>query len=317
MKLNQSKNCHVNYLAKIVEITNFTPHPDPEVTRLKCAHVDGYTIIVGIDEVEGKFVYFPTSSCINPQLLMYANLYRHSERNADATKTGLFEDNGRVKAVKLRGLISEGFLLPLQVMLNFILDSVNVKFVEDECPVGTAFDEIEHDGKSFWINKKYVVENQQHGQNTQKHYDKRQKKVKKFNRLIDSQFHFHYDTVRIQNEPYAIKPDDFIHMSHKWHGCVERNTIVDTLEYGKKTIGEIVDNKKECSIKSYNVVTGEIEYSPINNFYFIPNDGEWYEIELEDGRKITITGNNPVWLPELNCYRRVDELNGDEKLLID
>ena len=49
----------------------------------------------------------------------------------------------------------------------------------------------------------------------------------------------------------------------------------------------------------------------------IPEDGEWYEIELEDGRKITITGNNPVWIPELNAYRRVDELNGDEFLLID
>ena len=34
------------------------------------------------------------------------------------------------------------------------------------------------------------------------------------------------------------------------------------------------------------------------------------------GTKLTITGNNPVWCPELNCYRRVDELNGDEKLLV-
>ena len=159
MKLSTSKCSNVNYLAKVVQIDNFTNHIDPEVTRLKVAHVDGYNIIVGVDEQPGKFVYFPTSCCINPQLLSFANLYRNYEKNENPApeKKGLFEDNGRVKAVKLRGQVSEGFLLPLQTMLNFIVSSTNIDFTEDECPVGTEFDEIEHDGKSFWINKKYVV----------------------------------------------------------------------------------------------------------------------------------------------------------------
>ena len=40
------------------------------------------------------------------------------------------------------------------------------------------------------------------------------------------------------------------------------------------------------------------------------------EIELEDGTKLTITGNNPVWLPTLNCYRRVDELKQGDYVLM-
>lgn len=218
MKLSKSKNCNVNYLAKIVDIKEFTPHSNPEVTKLKCAHVDGYNIIVGINEEPNKFVYFPTSSCINPKLLEFANLYRHSEKNANSEITGLFEDNGRVKAVRLKGVVSEGFLLPLQVMLNFIVDSTNVNFTEDECPAGTEFDEIEHNGKSFWINKKYVVEVNNKLNGSQANYNKRQRNLNNFNRVIENQFRYHYDTVIYRKEPTAIKPNDLIHISDKWHG---------------------------------------------------------------------------------------------------
>lgn len=219
MKLNVSKNANVNYLAKVVEIKDFAPHSNPEYTRIKCAHVDGYTIVVGANEEPGKFVYFPTSSCINPQFLSFANLYRHGELNANPEKTGMFEDNGRVKAIKLGGQPSEGFLLPLGIMLDFIVASTNVNFTEDDCPVNTEFDEIEHNGKSFWINKKFVVTRQEgSGKNSQHHYDKRQKKLKKFNRVIDDYFHFHYDTVLVRKEPHAIQPNDLISLTHKWHG---------------------------------------------------------------------------------------------------
>ena len=49
---------------------------------------------------------------INSQLLAYGNLYRHTEKNnKPEAKAGFFEDNGRVKAIKLRGIVSEGFLM--------------------------------------------------------------------------------------------------------------------------------------------------------------------------------------------------------------
>ena len=219
MKLNKSKKANVNYLAKVVELKEFTAHINPEVTRLKVAHVDGFNILVGIDEQPGKFVYFPTSCCINPQLLSYANLYKHTELNADTEKSGMFEDNGRVKAIKLKGQVSEGFLLPLQTLLDFVVTSTNIKFESDDCPVGVEFDEVEHNGKSFWINKKYVVHQQQGGNSARdKKYEKRMKKLKKFNRVIDEQFRFHYDTVILRKEPNVIQPGDLIHISDKWHG---------------------------------------------------------------------------------------------------
>lgn len=37
----------------------------------------------------------------------------------------MFEDNGRVKAIKLRGEISEGFILPITVFENYIISVTN------------------------------------------------------------------------------------------------------------------------------------------------------------------------------------------------
>ena len=75
MKLTISKNADINYLAKLVHIDEFFPHPNPEVTRMKEAHIDGYKIAVGINENPGWFIYFPTMCQINPSILSYLNLY--------------------------------------------------------------------------------------------------------------------------------------------------------------------------------------------------------------------------------------------------
>ena len=58
MKLIKSKKASENYLSKIVNITTFRTHSDPEVTKLKCCTTDGVNIITGIDAQPGLYVYF-------------------------------------------------------------------------------------------------------------------------------------------------------------------------------------------------------------------------------------------------------------------
>lgn len=216
MKLQKSKNANINYLAKIVKIDEFTKHPNPEVTRMKVAHIEGYSICIGIDEEPGFYVYFPTLSQINPQLLEYLNLYADKDlnRNPEA-KPGFFSKNGRVKAIKLKGLPSEGFLLPFSQLQNWIMDSVNIELPEQKD--GIEFDEAEHNGKTFWINRKYIVPVQVK-YNERKPNLKRDKHLKRFNRIREDQFHFHYNTVLLRKCPHVIQPNDIIHISSKWHG---------------------------------------------------------------------------------------------------
>ena len=276
MRLTKSKNANVNYLAKIVDIKEFHPHPDQEVTKLKCTYVDGYNIIIGIDSEPGKYIYFPTSSTINPQFLSFANLYRHAEKNSNQEQTGMFEDNGRVKAIKLRGCVSEGFLLPIDIFYNWITDSTNLSIPKDFAEVGTEFDTVEHQNKSFWVNKKYVVEIK-NNYNSQKHYNYRQNKLKRFDKVIDTQFRYHYDTILIRKQPTAIQPDDLIQLSYKIHGTSGISAYVLT----KKPINLI---KRFCNLlagRGFNNYEEVYDYlyssrSVIKNQYYNKNVSAGY-----------------------------------------
>ena len=233
MKLIKSTKANINYLAKVIDITNFLPHPNAE--RMKIAQVGGYKVCVGIDEPIGRDVYFPVNSEINPNLLSYCNLYRHTEKNTNTEKAGFFNDNGRVTAIKLRGFPSEGFLLPFEQLENFIADTLNLKLSDIEN--NTDFDIAVEGNKEFWICKKYIVVHQT--AQGQPNSNKRQKKVARFNKVIDTQFHYHYDTVRVQNDKWAIAPDDMISVTEKVHGtsgisayvlCKEKPSLINKIK---------------------------------------------------------------------------------------
>ena len=246
MKFIKSKESelHPNYLSRVIQVTeeDFSPHPHPDVTKLKRCRIGGdtiYNVLVGIDSKPGKYVFFPASTQINPEFLRYANLYRKPEMNANPDiKPGLFEENGRVKSVRLKGTldkvdengniekitlsgsVSDGFMIELSIVLNFILDNLNIKVNEDDIESGTWFDTIEHNGKSFWLSKKFIpkiyAKNETGGD--QSRYKRRQRKLKRFNRVIPEQFKFHYDTAIIRKCPFVVQPNDYIHISSKWHG---------------------------------------------------------------------------------------------------
>ena len=233
MKLIKSTKANINYLAKVIDITNFLPHPNAE--RMKIAQVGGYKVCVGIDEPIGRYVYFPVNSEINPNLLSYCNLYRHTEKNTNTEKAGFFNDNGRVTAIKLRGFPSEGFLLPFEQLENFIADTLNLKLSDIEN--NTDFDIAVEGNKEFWICRKYIVA--RHLTQGQSGSGKRQKKVARFNKVIDTQFHYHYDTVRVQNDKWAIAPDDMISVTEKVHGtsgisayvlCKEKPSLINKIK---------------------------------------------------------------------------------------
>ena len=125
----------------------------------------------------------------------------------------MFEENGRVKAIRLRGELSEGFILPAVMLENYVLSVTNVEL---NCVEGTEFDCVEHDGKTFWINKKYIPKNTRipgapgSGRSA--------KQPKGFDRILEDQFRFHYDTTLIKKCPNVIKPGDLISITEKVHG---------------------------------------------------------------------------------------------------
>jgi hypothetical protein len=107
----------------------------------------------------------------------------------------------------------------------------------------------------------------------------------------------------------------------KLDGCLSANWFVEFEDGTKVTIAEVVESRIEGKVKSFNTHTGEIEY---NNILGWAKDGkddkvdeyEWFEIELESGKTLPpLTGNHLVYLPLLDCYRRVDLLTTDDCIL--
>jgi hypothetical protein len=116
----------------------------------------------------------------------------------------------------------------------------------------------------------------------------------------------------------------------KLDGCVSSETIINT-NIGDITIGDIVNNNIDCLVKTFNQETNKTEFKPVLNrtknglninvigisniLAHDKNHKKWFEIETDDGRKLKITGNHLVYLPRLKCWRRVDELKIDDKIL--
>jgi hypothetical protein len=328
-----SKNCDPNYLATIIQIDNIKDHPNAE--RLQVVSIFGGDVVIAKNQFQigDTAIYFPVESCISQKFLSWANLLDKAEQNADGKTKGFFGSNGRVRAIKLREIPSQGFLFKVSKLAEYY--GVNQSIFK----LGESFDTVKDD----LLVKKYIAVAGKVGvPNTpkkrvpkwleasirvfplpiRKHlynsinyfYDGSRNGISKL--IVDGQWHLHYKTEQLGKNIFKINPEDYIVVSSKWHGCVKHDTPVETLEYGSLPIKKIVDERLPVHVKGYDTEADEVKWVKVDDYYYKKNDGEWYEIELEDGRKITITGNNPVWMPDLSCYRKVENIKVGDNLLV-
>lgn len=109
--------------------------------------------------------------------------------------------------------------------------------------------------------------------------------------------------------------------SRKVDGCVSGDTIVELENGVRLPIAEVVDKRMKCKIKSFDETTGKIVYSDIIDWMHNVEDSDpaqkqWYEIELENGRKLKITGNDSVYVKNKG-WVKVENLTNDDELLLD
>lgn len=209
MKLTTSKEANINYLAKIVKLedSNFSPHPNAD--RLKLINLCGNTITTSIDSKPGVYIYFPVECVIASEFLKFHNLYRDSTLNTDIEQKGLFEATGRVKCVKLRGIASEGFIMPILSLLRFIYPN-NTNDVDIEKYINRSFDTV-NEIKLVW---KYSIKPK--GINASSTNLKKTNNIE--SRIIEGQFRYHINTPKLQNEIFKVDPNDLIQISTKVHG---------------------------------------------------------------------------------------------------
>ena len=91
--------------------------------------------------------------------------------------------------------------------------------------------------------------------------------------------------------------------------CLKDDTLVTTNK-GEKRIDQV---EVDDLVLTVNEKTGEQEYKPVNHVHVGLSTDDVYEIELENGKKLVITGNHRVMTN--SGWKRVDELSYDDKII--
>ena len=133
------------------------------------------------------------------------------EKNTDFIRShvGFFNKTGRVKAIKLGGVRSMGYLFSIDELAKY---NSKVKDINLEELVGEDFDTV--DGELFV--KAYVPFVPE--QRKRSKAEKRNKNIEKFDRMIKGEFSYHYDTDPLAKNINKIHPTDCVSISYKLHG---------------------------------------------------------------------------------------------------
>jgi hypothetical protein len=205
--LTLSKNHNINYAAKIVRINNIRRHSNAD--RLQCTSIAGNNVIIGNDQKVGDLgIYFPVESQIATAFLKENNLFKEKEANKNNAAAGFFEQNGRVKALKLRGEKSEGFWIPI--------DALNCKpfLINHDTAIlheGADFDAV---GGELLV-KKYRIKysNSKDPSSIQKKKSAKQESI-----IVENQFHFHIDTPQLGRNLFKFNSKSNVSITQKLHG---------------------------------------------------------------------------------------------------
>lgn len=241
-----TENANPNYLATICRIGE--TYPIEGADRLLKTTVNGADIVIGNNMKKGDIVvYVPVESALSEKFLSANNLYEIGEweKNANAPEIGImmakyndlkntgktneadelykeiksqvgyFNKRNRVRIITLRGCVSNGFIAGVNSLVNYNPDLADVNWEE---MVGTSFNYIGDDE----FCKKYIPPIKEIGERntSNKGYKKRMKNLKRFDKLIEGQFSFHYDTDRLtlSNIKGLLCPNNIVTIDVKVHG---------------------------------------------------------------------------------------------------
>lgn len=237
-KLRKTKDFTEEYCCSVVVVGALEDVENSD--NLKKTHVNGESIVVNKQDVhEGDVMLYVSNECqIAAWFLSANNLYRHHTLNANAEKVearikadpdflktdeakglcGYFEDNGRVRMIKLRGCPSFGVLFK-PVSMERALPVL--KGFDWQSAVGTDFDGIVSDtaltkdgDKELPFVRAYVPK-----RNVPRcHIPKAESRWDRLNRMVPGQFKLHYDTVPLKKHLLDFKPEMEITVTVKMHG---------------------------------------------------------------------------------------------------
>lgn len=178
--------------------------------KLFVVDLNGYTIVTGSVLMPGELVaYFSSDGGALSHEFCYENSeYREGKgQNKDPAKSGFFDSNRRIKAIKLRGTISEGYIAPLSCLAY---TGVDMRTLVD----GYEFDE---------LNGHPICEKYYSPQTLREISKQNTAGTPKF-RFVCPDFPTHFDTAQLRNVVGKIPLGAVLYWTLKHHGTSGRTT---------------------------------------------------------------------------------------------
>ncbi len=195
----------------------------------------------------------------------------------------------RLRSKKLRGVVSQGLLLPLTCIRNEDISVLNGPY-----PI--------IDG----LNDMLFVLGKEEGEKEISKID--------FTELLGIQKYEAPIPACLAGEVIGMFPS-FIPKTDE-ERCLSGDTLIEVEGNEFRTIQHICENNIRCKVKSYNVKSHSVEWKGITDFSIMRRSSNWYEIETKTGKKLQATGNHRVWCSDINSYRLVSDLSVGQKVII-
>lgn len=252
---------------------------------VKVTH-QGNDVLTQKDTDESKlYLFFPAECAISKEYLSKNNEFRDSTLNQDKTKKGYFESN-RVKAIKFKGVISTGYIAPVNT-LSWLLNPDNISKLKE----GDEFTHID----GIEICKKYTIKQKNPGASLGK-------PSKILDGIVDSKLApEHFSTEHLLKNCNKIDLNDYIAITYKLHGTSARyfNTLthkkLNWIEKLAQKLGlnvvseeykEVVGSRKVIKSIGFNELNGKQHYYKDSGDIWTKVGEEYLKGKLNKGEAI-------------------------------
>lgn len=253
-----------NYTAQVIKLP--VMQKVPGLDRLVKVNVQGNDCLIGADSDPNiLYLFFPAECEISQEFLSANNLYRHNELNADKLQKGFFEDNRRVKAIKFKGIISSGFVIPMNSLENMS------QYISLNLEAGDEFNEL----NGVKICQKYLKRTRNKGANFGP------KSIRIIDQIVDScMAPQHFDTQHLMKNTHKLALNDQIVVSIKLHGTSARyfNTLVKRKLSLVDRLSKFFGAKVQT--ETYDYVTGSRQVLKSLGFESFPHKNHFYQEDL-------------------------------------
>lgn len=277
-------------MATIRRIDKIEPIPDAD--KIVKATVGGWTLVTAITNgfKEGDLVvYCEIDSFIPTAIAPFLTKAGHYPKTVDGV------EGERLRTMRLRGVLSQGLLLPVSVLDfdSFYRTEIRVLQATPDCVPNVDVSAVLGITK-YEAPIPAALAGEVKG-------------------MFPSQIP-KTDQERIQNLTAELEVWKASGLSwevtEKLDGCLVEGTQISTpggnIAVENINVGDkIISFNHDTSLEEESIVTGVLHREV---------ETDWYEIETDDGTVLTVTANHPVFVTGINCYRRADQLKIGDNL---